>query len=78
MQVEEAGPMKRTVDMSEVRRNLELWKPGAEKEIKSLEEKGAVRRVMPEKVEEEKRNNFGPTIYPAKLVCTESLIENQE
>ena len=30
MQVEESGSMKRTVDMSEVRRNLELWKPGAE------------------------------------------------
>ena len=78
MQVEDAGSMKRTADMSEVRRNLELWKPGAEKEIKSLEEKGAVRRVMPENVEEEKRMNFGLEIYPAKLACTESLIENQE
>jgi hypothetical protein len=78
MQVEEAGSMKRTVDMSEVRKNIQLWIAGAEKEIKSLEEKGTVRRVMPERVEDEKRKNYGIKIYPAKLVCTESLIETVE
>ena len=78
MQVEEAGSMKRTVDMSEVRKNIQLWIAGAEKEIKSLEEKGAVRRVMPERVEDEKRKTYGIKIYPAKLVCTESLIETVE
>ena len=77
-QIDEAGSMKRTVDMSEVRRNIEQWVKGATKEVTSLEDKKAIRRVPRGKVEEEKRRNPGMKVYPAKLVCTEALAEVKE
>ena len=74
-QIEEAGSMKRTVDMSEVRKSLELWIEGAVKEIGTLTDKKAIEIISKEDFAELRKSDPSMRVYPAKLVCTESLIE---
>ena len=77
-QIEEAGSMKRTVDMSEVRKSLELWVEGAVKEIGRLTDKKAIEIISRKEFEELKKRDPSMRVYPAKLVCTESLNETKE